>query len=179
MLLTNSTRIRTVDGDKPIHSIVPGDYVVTPNGMAKVLSNQQSCAIRLINVRTYNYSLICDPTQFFFAKKGLMIASQLQQNQKIYCIEDNHFLSEAISKDTGNSFKLDYMLSLSNCSILNRMGMAFWSYILSPREKINSCYWLNEQQASTSSLEIDKDFCYYANGLLVASSERNYTTRCY
>ena len=76
------------DGEKPIKHILVDDFVVTPNGLRRVVKTFQYDVNELITVICNGHSFQCTPNHKIFTKRGLIFADDLMYNDILYTESD-------------------------------------------------------------------------------------------
>jgi phage terminase large subunit len=113
MCFDGETLIKMESGSKKIAEINIGDYVLTPNGMKRVLNKFVNETNSLRNIKTQTRNVKCTNNHKIFTRKGLMRSDAIGYNDEIYTIEDVELCQKIGYRGTekGLGFR-DYFLSV-------------------------------------------------------------------
>lgn len=84
--VAKGTMIATADGDRRVEDIRRGDYVLTPNGLRRVLNSGQTGVVReLVKVRlSTGEEIVCTPDHKVFSLNGVVSCDELRYNDVVW-----------------------------------------------------------------------------------------------
>lgn len=168
-----NTQISMREGTKSIKDVEIGDEVRTPTGYRKVISKFRYVVDQTLDITTTSSRIECTKNHKIFTHKGLVYSDSLRYNDVLmHEREDNLCLKIFGSKSErlGTGFRENFsFLRMENPSCMMDMPTDGTENIEERVQSIVGCSYPEKREVF--DIEVEKDHCYYANGLLVSNSD--------